>query len=142
MGVLASSKKKTKLMKQISKTNRKLSRIDVMSPKRDALNNEKDQLYHQFWECLHEFPPIVEVIKKHNYSEDELRFDSDRITQAGYCHYGWDDGWCQGEYMPLSILAFAPPLDYFLEKKNEIDKDDLNDYYELAMSTLAVLKAM
>ena len=136
MSVLASSRKKTKLIKQISKVQRKLSNIDVGNPKRNALRAEEDRLYHEFWECLHEFPVIVDVIDEYNYTEEEMKQDSSRIMFTGISR----DGWYQGEYLPLSLLAFAPPLAYYLENKDQAEGRE--EYYNLVMQTLTILKAM
>ena len=128
MSLIADSWEKSKLIKKIAKLN-----VKIQNTNSDSLRANKDILYDQLWNSMHNFPQLVEVIEKYNYTQEEFRHDSDRIYLMGY-------EWEKGEYLPLSLLCFAPPLDFFLSEKSSVE--DNNDFRVLIYKTLMVLKLM
>lgn len=128
MSTFADSRAKSKLIMKIAKVDAKLA-----NNYSDALNNKRDDLVKQLWDVMNRFPQLEEVITKHGYSVDEFNLDSKRMVLAGL-------GWEVGEYAPLSILCFASPLDYFLNKKT--GKEGFNELKDLAFECLVILKSM
>lgn len=102
MGALKDSMRKSKLMQKIARA--------------DARYQDTDELMEELWDMLFKFPSIQAVIDKHGYTLDQFKDDHTRILNHGY-------GWENGNYIPLSILCFAKPLDFFLANK---EKDELS----------------
>ena len=128
MGLLKDSKQKSKLIKKIAKANEKNLGVFYDDDRIDT-----DGLMKELWETLFKFPPIEAVIAKHGYTFDKFKDDSERLLLDGY-------GWERGDYIPLSILCFAPPLDFYLSNIEEYDAR--GEYSLLVYKTTEVLKSM
>lgn len=129
--LLFQSLKKSHLMKRAAK---QLLRLNSYVSFSDTIkrSEQADKAFEALYAHMSTMPLFPDLFASYDVSSQDLRNIATHIMMAGYQFHN-------GEFLPVSLVSFFPPLSYLLLHKDVIlhqSYDEIREVVEVAITVL------